>query len=77
MTIPVTLPPRLEAFARQQVADGHFRSIDDVIRSALCLLEVIRRDRQLKAEWRRQEQQWVVDAGPAVRAADMPAASQA
>jgi putative addiction module CopG family antidote len=55
MTYPVTLPPRLEAFARREIAAGHFRSMDDVIRTALCLLEVIRQDRQLKAAWRHQE----------------------
>jgi Arc/MetJ-type ribon-helix-helix transcriptional regulator len=55
MTYPVTLPPRLEAFARREIAAGHFRSLDDMIRCALCLLEVVRQDRQLKAAWRYQE----------------------
>jgi putative addiction module CopG family antidote len=64
MTLLVSLPPRLEAFVRQEVDAGHFQSMEDVIRSALRLMEVIRQDRRLKLAWRRQESQRGLDGGP-------------
>lgn len=35
----VSLPPRLQAFVREEVACGRYEDESDVVRAALCLLE--------------------------------------
>jgi len=39
MTTNVSLPPALEKFARECVADGRYSNVSEVVRSALRLLQ--------------------------------------
>jgi len=50
-TMTKTFPPDLQQFVRQEVANGHFRSEDDLLQEAVRLL----RDRRLGYERLRQE----------------------
>jgi antitoxin ParD1/3/4 len=46
MTTNVVLPPALEKFARDCVADGRYSNVSEVVRSALRLLQQYEQQRQ-------------------------------
>ena len=46
MTTNVSLPPALEKFARDCVADGRYSNVSEVVRSALRLLQEYEEERQ-------------------------------
>ena len=46
MTTNVSLPPALEKFARDCVADGRYSNVSEVVRSALRLLQEYEEARQ-------------------------------
>lgn len=55
MTIDNPLPPHLARFVREQVAAGRFQSEDDVIQTALRLLEEQAHSREAAHAWLKQE----------------------
>ncbi len=47
--MPITLPPELENFIRQQVANGNYASVDEVFLAGIQLLE--ERERLYKGQF--------------------------
>ena len=71
MTIDSPLPPHLARFIRDQLATGDFRSEDEVIHTALHLLEEKARSPEATSAWLKQE----LDKGLSSRPAE-PATRQ-
>jgi antitoxin ParD1/3/4 len=65
MTLNVSLTPHLEEFVRQSVNSGRFLSANDLVGTALRLLEEQERERSLRLEALQREIQKGLDSGPA------------
>jgi putative addiction module CopG family antidote len=66
MSIDFPLPPDLERFIRDQLAAGHFRSEDELVRTALHLLEEQSHVPEPAADWLKAE----IDKGLCSRPAE-------
>jgi antitoxin ParD1/3/4 len=64
MTLNVSLTPHLEAFIHETVSSGRYQSANDVVRTALRLLEEREQQKAAALQWLAQEVQKGMDSGP-------------
>ena len=64
MSLNVSLTPHLEEFVHRTVHTGRYQSADEVVGTALRLLEEHEREREARLDWLRQEIQKGLDSGP-------------
>ena len=55
MTTGIPLTPQLENLVREQLATGRFHSVDEVMRTALLLLDEQQTSSEMSAAWLKQE----------------------
>ncbi len=65
MSIDAPLPPHLEQFIRDELDAGHFGSKDELIRTALSLLEEQSHAAELPADWLKREIDKGLESRPA------------
>jgi antitoxin ParD1/3/4 len=66
MTLNVSLTPHLEEFVHETVSSGRYQSADEVVGTALRLLEIREHEQAAKSRWLQQEIQKGLDSGPAI-----------
>jgi antitoxin ParD1/3/4 len=64
MTLNVSLTPHLEAFIHETVSSGRYQSANEVVRTALRLLEEREQQKAAALQWLAQEVQKGLDSGP-------------
>ena len=64
MTLNVSLTPHLEAFIHETVSSGRYPSANEVVRTALRLLEEREQQKAAALQWLAQEVQKGLDSGP-------------
>lgn len=71
MPTSVALSPHFEAFVKQQVSEGRFNNVSEVVRAGLRLLEDQEQLKALKLQELRTAIQAGAASGPGVDAADV------